>query len=96
MTKIVAVVLSMAMLIFTLPTIAFADGAKAGIPDEAMDYSQREAEAVGLENFSGGCVIHIGLGVIALLAVVYYYFFYLEVSQENQEQVQGGPSKSSP
>ena len=92
-TKIVAVVLSMAMLNFTLPTAAFADGAKAG---EAMEYAQREAEAVGLENFEGGCVVHIGLGVVALLAVVYYYFFYLEGSQENQEQVQGGPSKSSP
>ena len=67
MTKIVAVVLILAMMNYVLPTTAFADGAKAGTTEEAMDYAQREAMAVGLETFEGG-----SLGIAILVAAVIF------------------------
>ena len=74
-TKIVAVALCLAMMNYVLPTTVFADGAKTGTVEETMDYAQREAQSVGLENFEGGSAtgtLVFILLVAAIAAIVWY------------------------
>ena len=81
MTKIVAVVLILAMMNYVLPTTAFADGAKAGTTEEAMDYAQREAMAVGLENFEGGGAEGILITILIIVALVYLIWYLMDHSR---------------
>ena len=65
-TKIVAIVLCLAMGNTLLARMAFADGDRAGTTEEAMDYGQREAQAADLEGFLGGS----GLGAAAIILFI--------------------------
>ena len=78
MTKIVAVALCMAMMNYVLPSTAFADEGKAGTTEEAMDYAQREGQAVGLEDFEGGSALGIAITILVIVAVVIIVWYLLE------------------
>ena len=78
LTKIVAIVLCLAMMNYVLPVTAFADEGKAGTTEEAMDYAQREAQAVGLEDFEGGGALEIVLVILIIAALAYLIWYLME------------------
>ena len=78
LTKIVAIALCLAMMNYVLPSAAFADEGKAGTTEEAMDYAQREAKAVGLEDFEGGSALGIVVTILIIVALIYLIWYLME------------------
>lgn len=72
------VLLALVLLAAVSPGAAWAGGGKAGTAAEENDYSSREAQSQGLDQFAGGSVLGV-LVVILLLAgiavLVYFLFF---------------------
>ena len=82
------VALCLAMMNYGLPRMAVADGGNAGTTEEVMDYSQREAQAAGLEDFEGGNAIGILIG-IGVLGVLVGFYFWLRYCASNMN-IMGG------
>ena len=80
LTKIVAVAMCLVMMNYVLPTTVFADDAKTGTVEEAMDYAQREAKASGLEDFEGGGAVGILITILIIAALVYLILYLMERS----------------
>ena len=67
-------ILCLVMMSSMLPRMAVANDEKIGTTEEVIDYAQREAQAVGLEDFQGGNAIGLAIVLLAvfLLGVIFY------------------------
>lgn len=76
--RLFLVALAAAILNYVLPqSPAWADGVRGTAAEEA-DYSQREAQAKGLEEFVGGDALGIVIAIIIIAAIVVLVYFLIE------------------
>ena len=69
LTNLMTGALCLALMSYGLPRMAVADCGNSGTTEEVMEYSQREAQAAGLETFEGGNAAGILIGVLVVVLI---------------------------